>query len=378
MSNKITASIQEHFGDLEDPRCTYLNDHPLLNIITIALCAIIAGADNWTEVELFGEQKLNWLSRFLDMSKGVPSHDTFGRVFARLNPIAFQKSFLSWVQAVFEVTDGQIIALDGKKLNGSHDQVLGKKAINMVSAWATSNHLVLGQVKVDDKSNEITALPQLLELLELQGCIVTIDAMGTQIEIAQQIINQGGEYLLPVKENQKQLLEDITLFFNLAHQKEFRQVHHTYHRTADARHGRLEIRQCWAVSGIENLNFLRTYDCWPKLNAIAMIRSERRFPHKVEQSTQYFITSTPNDAQTILHIKRAHWGIENQLHWVLDVAFREDDSRIRTGYADQNIAVLRHMALNLLKQENSVKKGLKAKRLKAALNEDYLFKVLTG
>jgi len=218
MTEKIATTIQAHFGDVEDPRRTYLNEHPLINILTIALCAIVAGAEGWTDVENFGRQKQTWLSQFLDLQNGIPAHDTFGRVFARLDPESFRRSFLSWVQAVFEVTAGQVIAVDGKKLRRSHDKSLGKEAISMVSAWATANHLVLGQVKVKTKSNEITAIPILLAVLDLSGCIVTIDAMGTQTEIAQQIVDQGGDYLLPVKENHKQLYElDFIHFEDLNH-----------------------------------------------------------------------------------------------------------------------------------------------------------------
>lgn len=377
MSEQITVTIQAHFSGVEDPRRGYLNDHPLINIITIALCAIIAGAEGWVDVENFGKQKQKWLGQFLDLKNGIPSHDTFGRVFARLDPEAFRESFLSWVKAIFEVTNGQVIAIDGKQLRRSHDKRLGKKAITMVSAWATANHLVLGQVKVKTKSNEITAIPALLDILDLTGCIVTIDAIGCQREIAQQIINQGGDYLLSVKENQKQLYEDIKLFFKLAQQNNFAKVTHTTHRTADNNHGRLEIRRCWAISGEESLAFLRADGLWPRLQSLVMIESERHLEKKVSRQTSYFITSLPNDARLILAAKRSHWGIENGLHWILDVAFREDDSRVRQGNADQNLAVLRHMALNLLKQEKSAKGGIKAKRLQAAWNEDYLVKVLS-
>jgi predicted transposase YbfD/YdcC len=378
MTEQITATIEVHFSGVEDPRRGYLNDHPLINIITIALCAIIAGAEGWVDVENFGKQKQRWLGQFLDLKNGIPSHDTFGRVFARLDPEAFRESFLSWVKAIFEVTNGQVIAIDGKQLRGSHDKGLGKKAITMVSAWATTNHLVLGQVKVKTKSNEITAIPALLALLDLTGCIVTIDAIGCQREIAQQIINQGGDYLLSVKENQKQLYEDLKLFFKLARQNNFTKVTYTTHQTIDNNHGRLEIRRCWAISGEESLAFLRADGLWPRLQSLVMIESERHLAKKVSKQTSYFITSLTNDARLILVAKRSHWGIENGLHWILDVAFREDDSRVRQGNADQNLAVLRHMALNLLKQEKSAKGGIQAKRLQAAWNEDYLVKVLSG
>jgi len=378
MSKQITATIEQHFSGVEDPRRTYLNDHPLINIITIALCGVIAGAENWVEIATFGEQKKDWLAKFLNVEKGIPSHDTFGRVFARVNPDQFQQGFLSWVQAVFEITDGQVIAIDGKQLRRARAKGHKKSAIQMVSAWATENRLVLGQVKVKGKSNEITAIPALLALLDLTGCIVTIDAMGTQTAIAEQIIDQGGDYLLPVKKNQKQLYQDIKLFFKLSEESGFTKVNHTYHRTSNGGHGRIEIRQCWAVSGADSLAFLRGGDQWSGLQTIVMMKFERRIKRQVSQQTHYFITSLPNDAQTILATKRSHWGIENQLHWVLDVAFREDESRVREGHAPQNLTMLRHMALNLLKQEKSAKGGIKAKRLQAAWNNDYLVKVLLG
>lgn len=378
MTDRITATIKQHFSKVEDPRRTYLNDHPLINIITIALCAIIAGAENWVDVATFGEQKRDWLAKFLHLEKGIPSHDTFGRVFARVDPEQFSQGFLAWVQAVFETTNGQVIAIDGKQLRRSYDKSSKKKAIQMVSAWATENHLVLGQVKVKGKSNEITAIPTLLALLDVRGCIVTIDAIGTQTEIAQQVIDQGGDYLLSVKKNQKQLYEDIKLFFNLAQENEFAKVNHTYHRTSNGGHGRIEIRECWAICGTDSLAFLRGVDNWPGLQSIVMMRFERRIKGKTTQQTRYFITSLANEARTILAAKRSHWRIENELHWVLDVAFREDDSRVRRGNAAQILAILRHMAVNLLKQEKTAKGGIKSKRLRAAWNSDYLVKVLSA
>ena len=289
--DRPTATIEAHFAAMEDPRRIYLNDHPLINIITIALCGVIAGAESWTDVESFGNSKADWLGRFLDMQHGIPSHDTFGRVFAQLDPEQFQACFLSWVQAVFAVTNGQVIAVDGKTLRHSYDKACGKAAIHMVSAWAAANELVLGQVKVADKSNEITAIPALLEFLDISDCIVTIDAMGCQSEIADRIVEQGGDYLLAVKKNQGNLYDDIALFFDLAQQNEFAKVTHTYHQTVNGGHGRIEIRQCWVASGEESLSFLRNYGQWAKLQTIVMIQSERQLDGEVSQETRYFISS---------------------------------------------------------------------------------------
>lgn len=374
----IAASLSEHFAGLEDPRAKHLNDHKLIDIIIIAICAVICGAEGWTDVELFGNERLEWLRQFLKLEHGTPSHDTFGRVFARLDPMQFEQGFLSWVAAVFTVTAGEVVAIDGKTVRRSHDRSNGKEAIHVVSAWATANHLVLGQRKVDEKSNEITAIPELLELLVLNGCIVTIDAMGCQTEIAEQIVGQGADYVLAVKENQPHLLEDIAVFFDLSEQNDFAKVDHTYHRTANGGHGRVEVRECWAISGENSLSFLRGAANWTGLTTIAMVRCRRQTNGKSSQETRYYISSLPNNGAHILQAVRSHWGIENSLHWVLDVAMREDDSRVRKDYAPENLSRLRRIALNLLKQEKTLKRGIQGKRLKAALSPDYLLKVLSA
>jgi predicted transposase YbfD/YdcC len=374
---KINASITEHFASLEDPRAEHLNDHGLIEIIMIAICAVICGADGWTDVELFGKERHDWLRQFLKLENGIPSHDTFGRVFSRIDAEQFHTCFVSWIQAVFQTTEGQVVAIDGKTVRRSHDRTIGKNAIHVVSAWATANHLVLGQQKVDEKSNEITAIPELLQLLDIGGCIVTIDAMGCQTEIAAQIVDQKADYMLTVKNNQANLYEDIRFFFELAHQNDFQRVDHTHQRTVNKGHGRIETRQCWAISGEDSLQFLRDQQQWKGLQTIAMVISQRQVDGKTTAETRYYISSLHNDARQILHAARSHWGIENSLHWVLDVAMGEDDSRIRKNNAPENMALLRRIALTLLKQEKTLKRGIQGKRLKAALSPDYLLKVLS-
>lgn len=339
---------------------------------------MICGADGWSDIELFGKNKKDWLKTFLRLPKGIPSHDTFGRIFAKIRPEEFQRRFIEWVQAIEKLTAGQVIAVDGKKLRRSHDQQTGKEAIYMVSAWATENQLVLGQTKVADKSNEITAIPELLQLLDITGCIVTIDAIGTQTKIAETIVTGGGDYLLAVKENQGHLFEDIQCLFQVDVAHGIDKAQHSYAQTVNKGHGRLEIRECWATEKKEYLALVRKHQNWKGLRSVVRIVSQRNFGEKVETQTRYFISSLPADAKTILKVKRSHWKIENQLHWVLDIAFREDESRVRKDHSSENLAVLRHVALNLLKQEKTAKGGIHAKRLQAGWNNDYLLAILKG
>jgi predicted transposase YbfD/YdcC len=371
------GSIGEHFNDLEDPRMERTKHHQLLDIIAIAICGVICGADSWVDLELFGRSKEEWLKRFLSLPNGIPSHDTFGRVFALLDPAKFAQCFTSWVKAVSQLTQGQVIAIDGKALRRSHDRANGKSAIHMVSAWASANHLVLGQLKVDDKSNEITAIPELLEVLELSGCIVTIDAMGCQKDIARQIVEQGADYVLALKENQGQLYREVIDTFKSGLGSAFEGLQHDFYQTVGKGHGRIETRQCWVVSEPEVLEYLNEKGAWAGLSSVAMVRSKRVVGDEESVESRYYISSLQGEARQLLEATRTHWEIENCVHWVLDIAFNEDDSRVRQGHAPQNLAVVRHLALNLLKMEQTSKGGVKARRKRAGWDEDYLLKVLS-
>jgi predicted transposase YbfD/YdcC len=287
MAGNPIASIEGHFADLDDPRIDRTKRHKLLDIVVIAICAIICGADDWVAIETFGKAKYEWFKGFLELPNGIPSHDTFGRVFGALDPQQFQGCFLNWINAVSEITQGQVIALDGKTLRRSHDKTLGKKAIVMVSAWATANHLVLGQRKVDEKSNEITAIPELLQVLEIAGCIITIDAMGCQKEIAAEIVGQGADYVLALKENHGNLYEDVELLFDDLEKSQFSAYQYDHERTVNKGHGRVESRQCWTISDPEVLRLLRGTKDWKKLISVVKVQAKRRTDQKTTIEDRY-------------------------------------------------------------------------------------------
>lgn len=377
MAEQPLGSIGEHFSNLEDPRIERKKLHSLLNIIVIAICGVICGAENWVDIEMYGNKKIEWLKRYLELPNGIPSHDTFGRVFRLLKAEAFQTCFLGWVKAIQDITQGQVIAIDGKELRHSMDQTLGKRAIHMVSAWASDNRLVLAQQKVDEKSNEITAIPALLEMLEIAGCIVTIDAMGCQTEIAQKIVDQHGEYVLAVKENQGHLYEDMEHWCQLYLRHEQPMFYfNDYAKTVDKGHDRIEIRECWTLSAPLYKPSIRGLDHWAEIKTLIMIRRERRLAEKTQVFTRYYISSLEGNAARFLRVIREHWGIENSVHWVLDMVFNEDQSRLHKDYGPENLAVIRHMALNLLRNEKTAKGGIQNKRLQAAWDENYLAKIL--
>jgi len=369
-------NIERHFGKIKDPRVERTKRHKLLDIIVITICGVICGADDWVNIEIFGKAKLEWFKTFLELPNGIPSHDTFGRVFAAINPQEFERCFVEWVRTIHQLTQGQVIAIDGKQLRGSSMKEAGKSAIYMVNAWASANRLVLGQLKVDEKSNEITAIPALLELLEITDCIVTIDAIGTQIRIAETILDRGGDYLLAVKENQGRLYKDLQYIFEQDRLDNFANAPYQHAKMVNKGHGRLEVRQCWSISDPEYLESVREHERWPGLKSLVLIESERRIGEKVEKRVQYYITSLENKADRILRAKRSHWEIENSVHWVLDIAFNEDRSRVRKDNAPENLAVIRQLALNLLKHETTLKVGIKGKRLRCGWDTDYLLKVL--
>lgn len=321
-------ALSEHFASLEDPRVERTKLHHLLGIVTIAVCAVISGAESWNDIEEFGQATEDFFAEFLELPGGIPSHDTFNRVFAALDPLQFRECFLGWMRAVAGVLPAQVVALDGKTVRGSHDRWAGKGPIHMVSAWAASNRLVLAQVKVDEKSNEITALPELLRCLAISGCIVTIDAMGCQRGIASQILDQGGDYVLALKGNQGTLQQDVEDSFGQAERSGFAAVAHDYAEAVNKGHGRIELRKSWVIRDDEVMGWINSGHKWPGLATIGMVQAERRIGPKVEQERRYYLLSRALPASEFGAAVRSHWGIENRVHWVLDMAFHEDASRI--------------------------------------------------
>jgi predicted transposase YbfD/YdcC len=365
-------SIREYFTRLKDPRRQHRRLHDLQDILVIALCAVIAGAQDWQEIETFGRKRSDWLKGFLRLPNGIPSHDTFERVFDRLNPQAFQACFRQWVQALQEALQIKHVAIDGKTLRGSGSAKLG--ALHLVSAWATAQSLSLGQVAVAAKSNEITAIPALLNLLEVQGAVVTIDAMGCQKAIAHKVVDRGGDYILTVKDNQEHLVEDIQQTLSEAFDADFAGFDHDRYETQERGHGRQEYR---SYIILRNTDKIRRGEDWAGLTTIGMCYSERTVQGVTGEEVRYFIGSSNGDAKFYGTALRNHWRIENSLHWQLDVTFREDHNRVTKRNAAENLALLRRLTLSLL-QAHPAKLSIAKKRFAAALDPDFLEEILSG
>lgn len=367
------ASLWTYFASLKDKRLERCRKHSLQDILVIAICGFICGVDNWADMELFGEAKLAWLRTFLELPNGIPSHDTFGRVFSLVEPESFARCFTQWAQAVADVTEGKVVAIDGKAVRRSFDKASQKACVHLVNAWVAENRCVLGQVACEEKSNEITAIPQLLEMLSLKGCIVTLDAMGCQRTIVERIVERGADYLIALKGNQESLHEAAKEAF--AGREEHWEG--SYTETFEEGHGRVETRRCWVTSRVEEY---ARHEEWKRLGSFVLVESERTVKEKNETQVEqrYFISSLPaDDAARIASVVRTHWAVENDLHWSLDVAFREDESRVREGHAQQNMAMMRRLALSLLKQDTRTKAGIAGRRKKAGWDHDYLLALMT-
>jgi len=373
---KRIFSIQKHFKPLKDPRILKKTSHKLIDMIIIAICAVICGADGWTQVEEFGKARRKWFEGFLELPHGVPSHNTFGRVFSLISSKLFQTCFQQWINEVFDITGGQVIPIDGKTAKGSHYKKNDKAAIHMVHAWAAQNGILLGQIKTKEKSNEITAIPELLKILEIKGCIITIDAMGCQRNIAKEIVEKKADYILAVKGNQEKLEEAIKNTFDDAIKNDFKDMKYSTNQTTDKNHGRTEVRTCYVLPIIYLLGASGFKKKWKNLRNIILVISERTVDGKTTVEHRFYISSLKRNAKKISDAIRQHWSIENSLHWSLDVTFKEDQCRIRIREAAENFSLLRKIALMYLKNETSLKGGIQTKRLRAGWDSKYLLKVL--
>jgi predicted transposase YbfD/YdcC len=370
MARSTLRSLADHFADLPDPRLDRNKEHALLDIIVLAVCGILAGCDSWADVERFGRAKTDWFRKFLRLPSGIPSHDTFGRVFARLDPEAFAACFGAWMAAACAELDLKHVAIDGKAMRGSGGPQ--GTAAHVVSAFATANGITLGQRKVDEKSNEITAIPELLKVLDIAGALVTIDAMGCQTKIAEQVRAGGADYLLAVKENQPTLYGDIDRFVTEALANEYRGVGHGFWEAEERSHGRDEFRACYVFDAQD---IVQDRDSWRDLKSVVMIVSSRTVNGQTGDEVRYYISSRKASAKAFAASIRDHWGIENGLHWVLDMCFGDDASRVRTGHGPENFALLRRLALAVLKQQKD-KHSIRGRRLIAGWDNSYLEQLL--
>jgi predicted transposase YbfD/YdcC len=376
LSENPFESITKHFDEIEDPRVQGRCDHKLSDIIAVAVVGVLCGANSWSEIETVGKAKEEWLRPYLELPNGIPSHDTFGRVFGMLDAEVFEAGFANWVEASFKRSAGQVVAVDGKKARGSQQRGIGIEAIHLIRAWASEDRLVLGQQRVAEGTNEISTIPDLLKSLNLTESVVTIDAIGCQKEIAQTILDRKADYVLAVKANQANFRQDLEDWFVHAQQVHFEGMTHDFHQATNKTSGRVEIRRCWAIADPLAFEYIRHHQGWPGLQTIVMIERERRYADKVQHEVAYFISSLPPDAAHLLQCVRHHWSIENTCHWTLDVIFNEDASRVRIGHGPQNFAIIRHFALNLLKHDPS-KGSLNQKRLRAALDDSFRSQLLS-
>lgn len=368
-----TKTLKDCFSGLEDPRVDRNKKHKLMDIIIIAICAVISNANDWNEIETWAMTKEEWLKDFLELPNGIPSHDTFNRVFSIIDPRYFFNCFTEWIRSIQAVFSSHLIAIDGKTLRGSRDKRFQKTALHLVSAWCTDLQMSFGQVKTAEGSNEITAIKELLQVIQIQGCTVTIDAIGCQKEIATQIVEKGGNYVLALKKNQKNFYEDVQLYFDTLEKERFRDNRCTIAKTVEKDHGRIEKRICIATNDID---WLSEKSAWKSLSSIAVVISSRTIDGVTSTEKRYYISSLKPDAANILHSIRSHWGIENTLHWSLDVLLREDACRMRTKNNAENFAAIRRMVITLLKQETSKKISMKCKRLLAGWDNNYLLKII--
>jgi predicted transposase YbfD/YdcC len=376
-SKDITTNFQEYFTQIKDPRVERTRYHLLTDIITIAMLAVIAGAEGWEDIEEYGISKQEWLKTFLQLPFGIPSPDTFRRVFERINPKEFEQCFREWVQSLIEKLGVEVVAIDGKTHRGSYDRESQLKALHTVSAWSSEHRLVLGQVKVSDKSNEITAIPALLEMLDISGCIITIDAMGTQKSIAQKIIAANSDYILSLKDNHPTLHQQVKNWFGAAQSIGFEGIDISISQRIEKGHNRIEKRTVYTVP-VSQIPGLYQLDLWVGLKTIVMVVRSIQHWNKTTQEVQFYITSLVSDANKIASAIRQHWGIENSVHWTLDVTFHEDESRIRSLHSPQNFALLRRIALNALERESSFRRSIRQKSRRAAMNDRYMLSVLAA
>ena len=374
----MEADLLTHFNTLEDPRVDRTKRYPLIEIIFLIISATISGCEGWKSIRDFGLLKLDWLRQYLPYENGIPVDDTLARVMRRLDTKQFANCFTNWIQSVTEATDGDVIAIDGKTLRRSHDISADKSAIHMVSAWSSANGVVLGQEKTAEKSNEITAIPELLNSLAIKGCIVSIDAMGCQKDIAEKIIKQKGNYLLALKGNQGNLHEEVSSFLITAKNDNFKNVEHDFYEDIDAGHGRIEVRRAYAIDFKKYKKHLPSGSQWKKLTSVIMVETTREARDFKTKDKRFYISSCDASAEDLLNAARKHWGVENSLHWTLDVTFREDESRIRKDASPENYAIFRHIALNIIRKDTSIEASVKRKRHMAALNDDVRSTLIQG